>query len=101
MAHGRPQPLAALPQKIIQPCREVLGEHLGCLFATQLTPQRRQFVDLLTKQARHAGQGGGHVYVLETARRWSPPGCVMGRRKGPDERLDRFSSVIPLPRLKS
>src|SRR5215210_4173402 len=42
MAHGRPQPLTALLQKVIQPCRQVTGEHLEWLSATELMPQQRQ-----------------------------------------------------------
>ena len=78
MAHGRPQPLTALLQKVIQPCRQIPSEHLGCLSATQLAPQQRQFVYLLPEQVRHAGQGGGHVRVLNPTWRGLPPGCFCG-----------------------
>ena len=64
VAHGRPEPLATLLHKIIQPGRQVFGQHLGRMPVIELAPQPRQLVTLLAEQASNAGQGDSHVGAM-------------------------------------
>ena len=61
MAHGRPYPLASLPQKIIQPGRQIASQYVGWLPVIQLTPELGQLADLFIEQTLDAGQGHGDV----------------------------------------